>query len=76
MMNVNIDGIKRGMMFLSDGLKVDMEALKNVMIEGLKKGLAKFLEKRLPSSDNVIQENHDEGKRNMNYDFERLQFRF
>ena len=69
MMNVKIDGIKREVGFLNDGLKVDMEAIMNVKIEGLKEGFAKLVEERIPSGDKVIHENHDEDKRNMNYDF-------
>jgi len=51
-----------------DGLKGDMNGLRADM-EGLKEGLTKFLQERLPSGDKVIHENHDEDKRNMNYDF-------
>jgi len=54
---------------LNDGLKVEMEAMMNVKIEGLKEGLEMLLEERLPSGDKVIHENHDEDKRNTNYDF-------
>ena len=36
MTNVKIDGIKRDMVVLNDGLKSDMEAMMNVKIEGLK----------------------------------------
>jgi len=68
-MGFNIDGIKRYMGVLNDGIKEDMEAMMNVKIERLKEGLEKFLEERLPSSDKVIHENHDEYKRNMNYYF-------
>ena len=69
MMNVKIYGIKRYMGVLNDDLKENMEAMMIVKIKGLKEGLAKQLEERLPSGDKVIQENHDEGKNNMNYDF-------
>ena len=41
----------------------------NVKIEGLKEGLETFLEERLPSGEKAIHENHNEEKRNMNYDF-------
>lgn len=35
-----------------------------------------MLEEGLPSGDKVIQENHDEGKRNKNYDFRDSNFSF
>jgi len=38
-------------------------------LEGLKEGLTKFLQEILPSGDKVLHENHDEDKRNTNYDF-------
>ncbi len=38
-------------------------------MEGLKEGLTKLLLKRLPGSDKVIHENHDEDKRNINFNF-------
>lgn len=44
--------------------KVDMDAM-NVKLEGL----TKLLQERFPSGDKVTQENHDEDKNNMNYDF-------
>jgi len=47
-----------------DGLKSDMNGLKED-IEGLKK----FLQERFLGGDKVIHENHDEDKRNMNYNF-------
>ena len=75
-MGVKIDCIKRDMGVLNDGLKVDMEAIMNVKIEGLKEGLAKFLEEILPSGDKVIYENHDEEKMNINYDFRDSNFGF
>ena len=68
-MEANIDGIKRDMGVLNDGLKSDMEAMMNIKIEGLKEGLVKLLEEKCPSCDKAIHENHDEDKRNINYDF-------
>ena len=69
MMNAKIGGIKRDILVFNDGLKLDMEAMMNVKIEGLKEGLAKLLEERRPIGDKEIHENHDEDKRNINYDF-------
>ena len=68
-MNVNIDGIKMEMGVLDDGLKLDMEEMMNFKIEGLKEGLAKLLEERLPSDDKVFHETHEENKWNVNHDF-------
>ena len=68
-MDVKIDGIKRDMVILNDGLKAYMEAIMNVKIERLKEGLEKLLEERIPNGDKVIHENHDGDKRNMKYDF-------
>ena len=44
-----------------NGLKEDME--------GLKEGLTKLLQERLPNGKNVLHENHEENKKNMNDDF-------
>jgi len=41
----------------------------NVKREGLKKRLKKLLHERISSGENVIHENYDEEKRNMNYYF-------
>ena len=49
-----------------------MEDLKNGSkweTKGLKDGLTKFLQEMLPSGDKVLHENHDEDKRNTNFDF-------
>ena len=51
-----------------NGLKENMEVMMNVKIKGLKEGLENLLEERHPSGDKAIHENHDEGKRNNNYD--------
>ncbi len=67
-MGFKVDGIKRDMGVFNDGLKADVEVMMNFKIEGLKEGLEKLLEERLPNGDKVIHENHDEDKRNMNYD--------
>ena len=48
--------------------KNELDAM-NVKMEGLKEGLAKLLQERLPSGDKVIHENNEEDKRNMYYDF-------
>lgn len=49
------------------GLKGNMNGLKGDM-EGLKECLTNLFQERLPGGDKVIHENHDEDKRNMNYD--------
>lgn len=59
MTNVKIDRLKQEMVVLNDGLRAHMEEMMNVKIEGLKEGLEKLLEERLPSGDKVIHENHD-----------------
>ena len=56
-----MDGLKSEIKGDMNGLKVD--------IEGLKEGLTKLLQERLLSGDKVFHENHNEDKRNMNYDF-------
>ena len=63
MMNVKIDGIKRDMGILSDGLKVDLEPMMYFKMEGLKEGLTKLLQERIFSSDKELHENKDEDKR-------------
>ena len=68
-MGVNIDSIKKCMGVLNDGLKANMEAMMNVKIKGLKEGLEKLLEERLPSGEKVIHEIHGEEKMNIYYDF-------
>jgi len=57
-----IEGIKREVGVLNDGLKEDMEAMMNVKIERLKEGLEKLLKERYPSGDKAIHKNHDEDK--------------
>ena len=51
-----------------NGLKGDMNGLKSYM-ECLEEVLTKLLQERLLGGDKVIHENHDEDKRNTNYDF-------
>ena len=46
---------------LKDGLKVDMQ--------GLKEGLTKLLQQMLPNDEKIIDETRDEKKRNVNQDF-------
>lgn len=45
---------------LKNGLKVDME--------GLKEGLIKLLQEILPNGEKVLYQTHDENKRNVNHD--------
>ena len=68
-MEAKIDGMKRYMGFLNDGLKSDMEAIMNIKIEELKEGLVKLLEEKHPNGDKEIHENNDEDKRNIYYGF-------
>ena len=56
---INIDGIKINMRLLNDYLKEYVETMMNVKIEGLKEGLAKFLEEMLPIGYKVIHKNHE-----------------
>ena len=46
---------------LKDGLKVEME--------GLKEGLTKLIQEMLPSGDRVLHETRDENKKNVSHDF-------
>ena len=38
-------------------------------MEGLKEGLEKLLQEKLPNGEKVVEETHDENKRNVNHDF-------
>ena len=38
-------------------------------MEGLKEGLKKLLQEKLPNGEKVVWETHDENKRNVNHDF-------
>lgn len=63
----NMDGLKGYMDVIIGNMeffKVDVDAM-NVKLEGL----TKLLQERLLDGDKIIHENHDEDKRNMNYDF-------
>ena len=60
-MEANIDGRE-------EDLKKDMEALKKDM-EGLKEGGTKLLQEKVPDDKKVVEETHDENKRNLNHDF-------
>ena len=59
-----------------DGLKFEIKGNMNVLkakikenIEGLKEGLTKLLQEIIPNGDKVVDETHDENKRNVNHDF-------
>ena len=52
-----------------------MEDLKKDM-EGLKEGLAKLLQEKLPNGEKVVEETHDEEKINVNHDFINFNVRF
>ena len=47
--------------YFNNGLKVDME--------GFKEGLTRLLQEIIPNSEKVLDETHDENKRNVNHDF-------
>lgn len=64
----NKDEIRGDMGGLKEELKVTMDILKASM-EGLKESLKNLSQERLQGGEKVIHENHDEEKRNMNYDF-------
>ena len=51
-----------------DGLKVNIEDLKKDM-EGFKGGLAKFLQEMILNGEKVVEETHNENKRNVSHDF-------
>ena len=70
-----MDGFKNGMEAKMDcveakmdGIEGNMEYLKKYM-EGLKEVLAKLLQEKLPNGEKVVEETHDENKRNVNHDF-------
>ncbi len=79
----NMDNLKNGIEAKINGLKNGMEAkindkeekLKGNMedfkkdMEGLKEFLKNLLQERLPNGENVVEETHDENKRNVNHDF-------
>jgi len=50
-----------------DGLKVNIKDLKKDM-EGLKGGLAKLLQVMIPNGEKVVEETHNENKKNANHD--------
>eukprot|EP00253_Pinus_taeda_P002118 PITA_02118 len=53
---------------IEEKLNGNMEDLKKYM-EGLKEGGTKSLQERLPNVEKVVEETHDENKRNVNHDF-------
>jgi len=67
-----INGFIYGMEAKTDGIeekfKGNMEDLMKDM-EGLKEGWIKLLQERLPVDEKVVEETHDENKRNVNHDF-------
>jgi len=60
-MKANIDGIEEELKGNKEDLKKDMK--------GLKEGWTKLLQERLPNREKVVEETHDENKRNVNHDF-------
>ena len=59
-----MDGLEAKM----DVLEVNIEDFKKYM-EGLKGGLAKLLQEMFPNGEKVVEETHDEKKRNVSHDF-------
>ena len=60
-MEAKIDGIE-------EKFKGNMEDLKKYR-EGLFEGWTKLLQERLPNDEKLVEETHDENKRNVNHDF-------
>ena len=66
------NGIKSDKEALKDGLKLGTKGLKDGLkekMEGLKEGLTHFLQEILPNGEKILDETHDENKRNVNHDF-------
>ena len=60
-----MDVLEKIMEATMDGLKNGMEET----MEGLKEGFTKLIQEMIPNGENVVQENHDEKKINVNRDF-------
>ena len=88
-MEAKMDGLKKGMEDkmdgLNNGMEADMDGMEAKMdgtegnMEDLKKdmeGLAKLLQEKLPNREKVVEETHDENKRNVNHDFIDYNFGF
>ena len=63
-----MNSLKKCMEAKMDGLEVNIEYFKKEM-EGFKEGLAKSLRKMLHNGEKVVEETHDENKRNVSHDF-------
>ena len=66
------NGWKADMEALKNGWKADMEGLNNgfkAYMEGFKEGLTKLLQEMFPNGEKVLDETHEEKKRNVNHDF-------
>jgi len=70
-----MDGLKKGMEDRMngvedkmDGLELNIEYLKKDM-EVLKGGVANFPQEMLPNGEKLVEETHDENKRNVSHDF-------
>ena len=77
-----MDGMKNGMEAKMDGVEAKMDGVEanmdciernmedlNKYIEGLKEVFEKFLQEKIPNGEKVVEETHDENKRNANHDF-------
>ena len=71
-----MDGLKKGMEAkmddLNKGVKAKMNDVKAKMegkMEDLKTDLTKLLQERILNGKNVVEETHEENKRNVNHDF-------
>ena len=59
-----MDGLKNGM----EDMEEKMEDMKND-IKADMEGLKKLIQKMIPNGENIVKENHDENKINVNHDF-------
>lgn len=58
-----LDGLKNGI----NGMKDNIQDWKKYM-EGLKEGLTQWLQERIPNGKKVVEQTHNENKRNVNHD--------
>ena len=62
-----MDNLKKGLEAKINSMKDNIEHWKKDM-EGWKEGLTKLLQERLPNGKDVVEETHNENKRNVNHD--------
>jgi len=67
-----MEGLKNNMKSNMEDMKYNLEYFKNSLrecMEGFQKGLRRLLQEMLPNGKMVLDESHNENKRNVNHDF-------